>query len=215
MTGFCLVGEGFFLSAIGVYLVEIAPPDGAYPSFSERSLVIEVHCSSWSYIMHAATVWYVCSFIHPFLSGVLTWTRLHSAVTIGVTVGYFICYFSLSIPSSLSWRTPFIVQAGVSVVLGTGMAWMPFSPRWLFQNGRVTEAWQVSLHFAQVTLVQRANIISDSRYWKLLTDTLHPKKKRKSYLPRLLNGKGVRRLWELCKPLGIRIVGDELYWLFL
>ncbi|KAF8603936.1 hypothetical protein BDV93DRAFT_555953 [Ceratobasidium sp. AG-I] len=97
------VGEGFFLSAIGVYLVEIAPPD----------VRGRISC------------------------------MLQLFVTIGVTVGYFICYFSLAVPSSLSWRTPFIVQAGVSMILGTGMAWMPFSPRWLFQNGRVEEAWRV------------------------------------------------------------------------
>ncbi|KAB5592234.1 hypothetical protein CTheo_4331 [Ceratobasidium theobromae] len=85
------VGEGFFLSAIGVYLVEIAPPD----------------------------------------------------VSIGIAAGYFICYFSLNIRSTFSWRIVFLVQVGVAMVLGTGMPWMPYSPRWLFQNGRVEEAWRV------------------------------------------------------------------------
>ncbi|KAG8738976.1 hypothetical protein FRC10_006308 [Ceratobasidium sp. 414] len=97
------VGEGLFLSAIGVYLVEISPPD----------VRGRISC------------------------------MLQLFVTIGITAGYFICYGSLSIPSSLSWRTPFIVQAVVALTLGLGMPMMPFSPRWLFQNGRVEEAWRV------------------------------------------------------------------------
>lgn len=97
------VGEGIFLSAIGVYLVEISPPD----------VRGGVSC------------------------------MLQLLIAIGITVGYFVCYFSLEIKSSLSWRTPFLVQTGVAVILGTGMPWMPYSPRWLFQNGRVEEAWRV------------------------------------------------------------------------
>ncbi|KAG8734505.1 hypothetical protein FRC12_018500 [Ceratobasidium sp. 428] len=97
------VGEGLFLSAIGVYLVEISPPD----------VRGRISC------------------------------MLQLFVTIGITAGYFVCYGSLSIPSSLSWRTPFIVQAAVALLLGLGMPMMSFSPRWLFQNGRVEEAWRV------------------------------------------------------------------------
>ncbi|CAE6378421.1 unnamed protein product [Rhizoctonia solani] len=97
------VGEGFFLSAIGVYLVEISPPD----------VRGRISC------------------------------MLQLFVTIGIALGYFICYGTLSIKSTLSWRTPFIFQAAVSVILGTGMPLLPYSPRWLFQNGRVEEAWRV------------------------------------------------------------------------
>ncbi|CAE6377947.1 unnamed protein product [Rhizoctonia solani] len=97
------VGEGFFLSAIGVYLVEIAPPD----------VRGRISC------------------------------MLQLFVTIGIAAGYFICYGSLNIQSTLSWRTPFIVQVGVAIILGSGMPWLPYSPRWLFQNGRVEEAWRV------------------------------------------------------------------------
>ncbi|CAE6475317.1 unnamed protein product [Rhizoctonia solani] len=97
------VGEGFFLSAIGVYLVEIAPPD----------VRGRISC------------------------------MLQLFVTIGIALGYFICYGSLNIQSTLSWRTPFIIQTGVAMILGTGMPLLPYSPRWLFQNGRIKEAWRV------------------------------------------------------------------------
>ncbi|KDN39177.1 hypothetical protein RSAG8_08948, partial [Rhizoctonia solani AG-8 WAC10335] len=97
------VGEGFFLSAIGVYLVEIAPPD----------VRGRISC------------------------------MLQLFVTIGIAAGYFICYGSLNIQSTLSWRTPFIVQVGVAMVLGCGLPLFPYSPRFLFQNGRVEEAWRV------------------------------------------------------------------------
>ncbi|KAF8755874.1 General substrate transporter [Rhizoctonia solani] len=96
-------GEGFFLSAIGVYLVEISPPD----------VRGRISC------------------------------MLQLFVTIGIALGYFICYGTLNIRSTLSWRIPFIFQALVSAILGTGMPLLPYSPRWLFQNGRVEEAWRV------------------------------------------------------------------------
>ncbi|CAE6538207.1 unnamed protein product [Rhizoctonia solani] len=56
------LGEGFFLSAIGVYLVEIAPPDGG----SQGSTVIFglinplfLTTSSRAYLVHASTLWYI------------------------------------------------------------------------------------------------------------------------------------------------------------
>lgn len=64
-------------------------------------------------------------------------------VTIGVAAGYFICYGSVKLKSSLSWRTPFIVQTAICLVLAAGMERLPYSPRWLLQVGRTEEAWQV------------------------------------------------------------------------
>jgi len=55
-------------------------------------------------------------------------------------LGYFTCYGSVSIASSLSWRTPFVVQAIVGFLLATGCMFLPDSPRWLLQNGRREDA---------------------------------------------------------------------------
>ncbi|ELU37885.1 MFS sugar transporter [Rhizoctonia solani AG-1 IA] len=92
-------------------------------------------------------VCYWCIFSRDFPAGCVVRGRiscmLQLFVTIGIALGYFICYGTLNIRSTLSWRIPFIFQALVSAILGTGMPLLPYSPRWLFQNGRVEEAWRV------------------------------------------------------------------------
>ncbi|KAG8968309.1 hypothetical protein FRC03_007965 [Tulasnella sp. 419] len=101
------VGEGMFLSAAGVYLIEISPPK---------------------------------------LRGRIS-TMLQLFITLGIMSGYFICYGTTRWNSSLSWRTPFIVQSCVTFVLGAGMEFLPYSPRWLIQVGRIEEAMKVMDQF--------------------------------------------------------------------
>ncbi|KDQ14511.1 hypothetical protein BOTBODRAFT_145628 [Botryobasidium botryosum FD-172 SS1] len=97
------VGEGFFMSALGVYLVEISPPD-------VRGRV-------------------VC--------------MLQLFVTLGIAIGYFVCYGSVDIDLSIAWRLPFMLQSVVALGLAIGMPFLPYSPRWLFQQGRNEEALKV------------------------------------------------------------------------
>lgn len=56
-------------------------------------------------------------------------------------VGYFICYGTINIDSSLSWRLPLAFQAGIALSLAI-MAnfWLPESPRWLAYKGHKKEA---------------------------------------------------------------------------
>jgi MFS family permease len=61
-------------------------------------------------------------------------------ITIGIAAAYFIAYASVGLEGSIAWRVPFIVQAGVGVILAVGLFFIPFSPRWLMQKGRETEA---------------------------------------------------------------------------
>ena len=72
---------------------------------------------------------------------------LQLLVTIGITAGYFIAFGSRNLPGSMAWRVPFIVQAGAALVLSVGMVMLPFSPRWLVQNGRSDEARAVLRRF--------------------------------------------------------------------
>ena len=64
-------------------------------------------------------------------------------VTVGITVGYFVAFGSRNLAGSIAWRVPFVVQAAVALVLTVGMISLPFSPRWLVQNGRIEEARSV------------------------------------------------------------------------
>lgn len=68
---------------------------------------------------------------------------LQTYVVFGIMVGYFIAFGSHNIEGSFSWRVPFIIQAAVAAVLCIGIAFVPFSPRWLAQVGRSSDAKQV------------------------------------------------------------------------
>ncbi|KAI9827979.1 MAG: hypothetical protein M1819_006822 [Sarea resinae] len=61
-------------------------------------------------------------------------------VTLGICTGYFTCYGSTRIPSSLSWRLPFIIQAAGGTVMAMTCVFLPNSPRWLMLHGRRDEA---------------------------------------------------------------------------
>jgi MFS family permease len=63
-------------------------------------------------------------------------------ITIGIAAAYFTAYASVGLSGSLAWRTPFIVQACVGVILSIGLFFIPFSPRWLMQKGRESEAFE-------------------------------------------------------------------------
>ncbi|TGO92523.1 hypothetical protein BPOR_0001g00080 [Botrytis porri] len=67
-------------------------------------------------------------------------TTIH--VTAGVCAGYFTCFGSARLESSMSWRAPFIVQSLPAVVLAAFCAYFPDSPRWLLHKGRREEALQ-------------------------------------------------------------------------
>ena len=66
-------------------------------------------------------------------------TMLQLLITIGIASGYFIAYGSSRLDSSLAWRIPFIVEPCVAATLSIGMAFMPFSPRWLVQHGEARD----------------------------------------------------------------------------
>ncbi|KAK7056853.1 hypothetical protein VNI00_002570 [Paramarasmius palmivorus] len=60
--------------------------------------------------------------------------------TMGIMSGYFTCYGSVNASSSLSWRLPLALQAGVSLLMAIGTPFFPHSPRWLIHVGRHTDA---------------------------------------------------------------------------
>ncbi|TAQ89296.1 hypothetical protein B7494_g2383 [Chlorociboria aeruginascens] len=94
-------GEGMFLSALVVYICEIAPPSKRGPLTSTVQVL----------------------------------------VTAGICIGFFICYGTVNLPSSLSWRIPFAFQAFISTILTlASYLFLPESPRWLALKGRKAEA---------------------------------------------------------------------------
>ena len=62
------------------------------------------------------------------------------ATAMGICLGYFTCYGSIHIQSSVQWRVPFIIQAVLASILAASCFYLPMSPRWLLLNGRRDEA---------------------------------------------------------------------------
>ena len=83
---------------------------------------------------------YICVISPPKNRGPLT-TGPQLSITLGLMVGYFTCYGTTSIDSSLSWRAPFIILACLSMAFSTSsLLWLVPSPRWLTLRGRHAEA---------------------------------------------------------------------------
>ncbi len=62
----------------------------------------------------------------------------------GICAGYFTCYGTIHITSSVSWRLPFIIAAILAVCLAISCLYLPMSPRWLLLHGRRDEALRES-----------------------------------------------------------------------
>ena len=60
--------------------------------------------------------------------------------TAGTCAGYFTCYGSINLASSISWRLPFILQTCFAIGLAVSCLYLPSSPRWLIHKGRQEDA---------------------------------------------------------------------------
>lgn len=59
----------------------------------------------------------------------------------GICMGYFTCYGSVHIQSTMSWRVPYVIQAIPALSLGLScLIVLPSSPRWLILHDRSDEA---------------------------------------------------------------------------
>lgn len=71
------------------------------------------------------------------------------AITFGIMVSFWIDFGTNYIggtgagQSEASWRVALALQLVPAIILGVGILAMPFSPRWLVNNGRDDEALQV------------------------------------------------------------------------
>lgn len=53
------------------------------------------------------------------------------------------CYFATDNIPEFAWRFPLCMQCFAPLVLLTASFYIPESPRWLLQKGRIEEAWEV------------------------------------------------------------------------
>ena len=84
---------------------------------------------------------YIAEISPPEIRGALLVLEEFSIV-LGIVVAFWITYGTQYIPSEWSWRLPFLIQIIPGLILGVGIIFLPFSPRWLASKGRDQDALQ-------------------------------------------------------------------------
>ncbi|MCJ1429264.1 hypothetical protein MMC29_007177 [Sticta canariensis] len=64
------------------------------------------------------------------------------SIVFGIVVAFWITYGTQYMAGEWAWRLPFLIQLIPGIVLGIGIVFLPFSPRWLISKGRDEEALQ-------------------------------------------------------------------------
>jgi sugar porter (SP) family MFS transporter len=65
------------------------------------------------------------------------------SIVFGIVIAFWITYGTRFMAGEWSWRLPFLLQMVPGLILGVGIVFLPFSPRWLSSKGRDAEALQV------------------------------------------------------------------------
>ncbi|KAI4228167.1 MAG: hypothetical protein L6R36_001820 [Xanthoria steineri] len=86
----------------------------------------------------STVVVYICEICPPERRGPVA-SLVQLLTTLGIPSGFFICYASVNIKSSYSWRLPFILQAVFATALACTAPFLPPSPRWLVDRGRTSQ----------------------------------------------------------------------------
>ncbi|EJD39501.1 general substrate transporter [Auricularia subglabra TFB-10046 SS5] len=75
----------------------------------------------------------------PHMRGLLTGLT-QFMIAVGFLVAFWVGYGCQFIDGQGQWRVPLGIQIVPAFLLFIGMLWLPFSPRWLIQKGRMNEA---------------------------------------------------------------------------
>lgn len=112
-------GEGLFLSTL---VVSVTNP--CFVNLSELNNISS----------------YICEISPAKCRGPLA-SMVQLFITIGLMVGFFMCYGTIKNSTSFSWRLPLALQAGIAFVLSLlALYYLPESPRWLNHRGHSDKA---------------------------------------------------------------------------
>ncbi|KAH7378846.1 general substrate transporter [Pyrenochaeta sp. MPI-SDFR-AT-0127] len=85
---------------------------------------------------------YISEIAPPEIRGALLVLQEFSIV-LGIVIAFWTTYGTRFMASEWSWRLPFLLQMLPGFVLGIGIVFLPFSPRWLCAKSRDEEALEV------------------------------------------------------------------------
>lgn len=85
---------------------------------------------------------YISEIAPPEIRGALLVLQEFSIV-LGIVIAFWTTYGTRFMASEWSWRLPFLIQMIPGFILGAGIVFLPFSPRWLSSKGRDDEALAV------------------------------------------------------------------------
>jgi MFS family permease len=97
---------------------------------------------------------YISEISPPEIRGTLLVLEEFSIVT-GIVIAFWITYGTRFIAGEWSWRLPFLIQIFPGLVLGVGIIFLPFSPRWLASKDRDEEALYALAKLRQLPTTDR------------------------------------------------------------
>ncbi|KAM0261460.1 hypothetical protein ACHAPA_009780 [Fusarium lateritium] len=122
---------------------------------------------------------YISEIAPPEIRGTLLVLQELCIVT-GIVIAFYITYATRHIQSHWSWRLPFLIQMSPAIVLSAGVFMLPYSPRWLSQQGRDEEALRTLAKIRQLpntddrVMREWCEIRAEVAYRKEVTERLHP-----------------------------------------
>ncbi|KAF2641570.1 arabinose-proton symporter [Massarina eburnea CBS 473.64] len=85
---------------------------------------------------------YISEIAPPEIRGALLVLQEFSIV-FGIVIAFWTTYGTRYMSSEWAWRLPFLIQMIPGLILGVGIIFLPYSPRWLSSKGRDAEALEV------------------------------------------------------------------------
>ncbi|KAM3086590.1 proliferating cell nuclear antigen [Clarireedia jacksonii] len=97
---------------------------------------------------------YISEIAPPEIRGVLLVLE-ELSIVVGIIVAFWISFATRYISGEWGWRLPFLIQIMPTLVLGMGVYFLPFSPRWLSAQSRDDEALKALTRLRQLPATDR------------------------------------------------------------